>query len=329
MADKAAKPTMNPIKIRISISLLCFAVMVAMAMPPTPMAQEGGETVMIDADRQFEYAAACFAQKDYASARAEFKRFVFFFPEDPRVDRARIHIGLSYFYLHDYQRALEHFQTLHEEYGFAETGMTGALHAVKTLAAMERYREAADFLHERLRHSDSFVTAGILNYHLGWLYIETGQFARAGLYFDAIDSIDAPDPRFRRLPELKSDLETYTQIPSKSPTAAALLSIIPGGGYVYSGRYQDAFISLVLNALIAWAAVESFEQDLYGLGGIMTLVGAGFYAGNIYGATTAAHKYNQRQQAAFARDLKNRFSVHLFPDPRGDLEAAWSVQYRF
>jgi tetratricopeptide (TPR) repeat protein len=316
---------MNLVKSGISAGLLFFTVM-AMAIPSLPMAGEGGQSVMLNADQQFEYAAAVFAQKDYDAARAEFNRFVFFFPDDPRVHQARIHIGLSDFYLRNYQRALDLFQTLHEEHEFTETGMRGALHAVRTLAVMGRYGEAADFLHERLRHSDSPATAGILNYYLGWLYVETGQFAKAGIYFDAID----PDvPVARQLPGLKADLGAYTQIPSKSPTAAALLSIVPGGGYFYLNRYQDAFISLVLNGLMAWAAVGSFEKDLYGLGGVITLVGAGFYAGNIYGATTAAHQHNQRQQEAFARALKNRFSVHLFPGPGGDPEASWSVQYRF
>lgn len=316
----------NPAPDQVSIILLwcsfCFAGLI-IAIPKTLHAEA---TISLSADRQFEYASTCFEQKDYAAASVEFKRFVFFFPDDARVDQAELHIGLSAFYTGDHENALLRFHGIHEKLGFAGLGMSAALQAARIRAATGDYPGAADFLHDRIRNAPSPGEAAILNYHLGWLYVETGQFARAGLNFDAINP---DDPAFQQVPEIKTHLEEHISIPTKSPAAAALLAIVPGGGYLYCGRYQDALISLILNGLMAWAAVESFEGDLYGLGGLITVVGAGFYAGSIYGATTAAHKYNRQQQEAFARDLKNRFSVHLFPGLHGGPGASWSVQYRF
>lgn len=310
---------------RIAVMLLwCLCVFPALILPAaTTLYAEAA--LSLSADRQFEYAISCFEQKDYAAARAEFKRFVFYFPDDARIDQAEFHIGLSAFYTGDHENALLRFHGIHEKLGFAGLGMSAALQVARILAATGDYPGAADFLHSRIQNASGPDETSVLNYHLGWLYVETGQFARAGMSFDAIDP---DDPAFHQVPEIKTYLDTHTQIPLKSPAVAGLASIVPGGGYLYCGRYQDALISVFLNGLMAWAAVESFEEDRYGLGGLITLVGAGFYAGNIYGATTAAHKYNRRQQTSFARDLKNRFSVHLFSTMPGP-GASWSVQYRF
>jgi tetratricopeptide (TPR) repeat protein len=316
----------NPALKRITARIVWYILIFPALVLPATNAVHAEAQISLSAGRQFEYANACFEQKDYAAASAEFKRFIFFFPDDARVDRAVFHIGLSALHAGDYEDALSRFQGIHEKLGFIGLGMSAVLQAARTRALMGDSTGAADFLHDRIQAARDPGDAAVLNYHLAWLYVETGQFARAGLNFDAID----PDETsFQQIPEIKALLNEYPSIPSKSPAAAVLLSIVPGGGYLYCGRYQDAFISLVLNGLMAWAAVESFEEDQHGLGGLITVLGAGFYAGSIYGATTAAHKYTQRQQQAFARDLKNRFSVHLFPGPHGDPGAAWSVQYRF
>ncbi len=326
MIDRVAMQRIEPAPKRITARLLwCLFIFPALIFPATS-AVHADATISLSADRQFEYASACFEQKDFTAAITEFKRFAFFFPEDVRADQAEFHIGLSALHAGDYQNALSRFQGLHEKLGFFGPGMSAALQTARTRAVMGDYPGAADFLHDCIRKAPSSGEAAILNYHLGWLYVETGQFVRAGLNFDAIGPAETS---FQQVLEIKVHLEEYTSIPTKSPAAAALLSIVPGGGYLYCGRYQDALISLILNGLMAWAAVESFEGDLYGLGGLISLVGAGFYAGSIYGATTAAHKYNRQQQQAFARDLRNRFSVHLFPGPHGDPGASWSVQYRF
>jgi hypothetical protein len=52
------------------------------------------------------------------------------------------------------------------------------------------------------------------------------------------------------------------------------------------------------------AAYESFDDGNDALGGVITFVGLGFYAGNIYGATTSAHKYNRNKERGFIENLK-------------------------
>ncbi len=47
------------------------------------------------------------------------------------------------------------------------------------------------------------------------------------------------------------------------------------------------------------------------LGAVVTFVGFGFYAGNIHGSITSAHKYNQAQDRRFVRELKQKIPVSV------------------
>jgi len=41
------------------------------------------------------------------------------------------------------------------------------------------------------------------------------------------------------------------------------------------------------------------------------MVGIGFYAGNIYGAVTSAHKYNREQRTGFIEALKQNDNIQI------------------
>jgi hypothetical protein len=68
-----------------------------------------------------------------------------------------------------------------------------------------------------------------------------------------------------------------------------------------------------------WAAYESFDQDLNALGGLLSFVGLGFYASNIYGAVSGAHKYNLRHKQRYADQLRLEYLDGLpsAPLPQG------------
>jgi hypothetical protein len=142
-------------------------------------------------------------------------------------------------------------------------------------------------------------------YQLGWLYLETGDFMRARSAFSSIRIISQPDFDTEKL---NADLSAHTEIPKKNPITAGILSIIPGGGYLYCGRYQDALTAFLVNGALIYGAYECFDNDLYALGGMITTLEIGFYAGNIYGGVSSAHKYNQSRQNEFVQGLKNTFN---------------------
>lgn len=79
----------------------------------------------------------------------------------------------------------------------------------------------------------------------------------------------------------------------KSPTAAMLLGILPGAGYLYTGQPRNAITSLVVNSVLAYAVYTSFKTENYGLGIILGAFSVSFYGGNIVGSGRSARHYNE------------------------------------
>jgi hypothetical protein len=143
-------------------------------------------------------------------------------------------------------------------------------------------------------------------HQIGWLYLESGEFGQARAAFDRI----SPSGRMDfDVDTLDLQLNGQEAIPRKSLVTAGILSLIPGGGYLYCGRVQDALIAFFFTGAFIYGAVESFGHDLYALGGMMSLVGIGFYSGSMYGGVTSAHKFNQAKKSEFVRELKKKRGV--------------------
>jgi hypothetical protein len=85
-------------------------------------------------------------------------------------------------------------------------------------------------------------------------------------------------------------------VPGKNPVLAGVFAVIPGGGFLYTGRFHDAAAAFIINTGLGLAAWKAFDQDNPALGGVITLVGSGFYSGSIYGSISAAHKNNHTQK---------------------------------
>jgi tetratricopeptide (TPR) repeat protein len=148
-------------------------------------------------------------------------------------------------------------------------------------------------------------------YRLGWIYLETASWEKGRQYFSKI-SVKNKDKY--RLEKLAAELDTEKLIPKKNPKLAGFLSVIPGAGYLYCERYQDALIAFLINGALIYAAYESFDSENPALGGLLAFVGVGFYAGNIYGAVTSAHKYNRKKTGLFLERLKDNVKINLSAD---------------
>jgi hypothetical protein len=75
---------------------------------------------------------------------------------------------------------------------------------------------------------------------------------------------------------------------------------VPGSGKVYAGRTWDGLSSLLMIGVMAWQSYEGYRKDGPVSLRCMTfgLLGATFYAGNIYGSVNAAYLYNQTRKRA-------------------------------
>jgi len=264
--------------------------------------------IIIDADKQFEFAEYLFSNQEYARAIGEYARFIYFFPEDDRIEPAMFRIGLAHFKSKRFSRAVCAFKTLIEKYGRTDLSIKSYLMISESYAESNAFDNAIINLHNLITITGDENIQDEAYYRIGWLYIEMASWEKAKDYFS---KISAPNKDTYRLKRLAVALNEEKTIPRKNPGLAGFLSVIPGAGFIYTERYRDALIAFLSNGALMYAAYEAFDNDNDVLGGIITLVEFGFYTGNIYGAVSSAHKYNRTKTGQFIQKLMQNHKVNF------------------
>lgn len=98
----------------------------------------------------------------------------------------------------------------------------------------------------------------------------------------------------------------------KSPTLARILSIIPGGGYLYTKHTGSAITSLVMNSLLAYATYTSIKSENYGVAGLCGFLSLSFYFGNINGAGRSAVRYNEKIHCDYTTRIYNANKLFIY-----------------
>lgn len=94
----------------------------------------------------------------------------------------------------------------------------------------------------------------------------------------------------------------YRALKRKPPVAASILSaIVPGSGYLVSGKKGTAFTALVINAMFALITVEAFQHNNNALGISTAVIGSGWYFGSIIGSYNSTVKWNTTQRENFIK----------------------------
>ena len=123
---------------------------------------------------------------------------------------------------------------------------------------------------------------------------------------------DLPEKKIFLLPfenEEKNNLSNLYDLKNnpqyKSELWAGVLSaIIPGAGKIYTQEYGDGITAFILTGLFAYLAYTNFEHDHPTRAWIFTAIGAGFYAGNIYGSVASAQIFNARVNFEFNEEVR-------------------------
>ena len=285
----------------------------------------GFARLTIDADSQYRYAQSRLDSGAVDEAIAEFNRFIHFFPADSRVPRARFQTGMAHFSAGRYQAAAAIFNQQTVDFTGSPLDTQAFFMLSRSHARQGMTEQAILDLHNLVALSSAPEVIDRARYELGWLHVDQGRWTDADRAFGRI----SPDNQDRfQVADLKQALAGSEAIPVKSPTTAGLLSIVPGGGQLYCKRYQDAATAFLINAGLIWAAWEAFDDEQYALGSVISVVGFGFYAGNVYGAVSSAHKYNRDRITEYRERLNQRrqMSLSLAPTPEG---AALCLTVRF
>jgi len=157
------------------------------------------------------------------------------------------------------------------------------------LIGLGYFKDANDFLKETqgIDNDEKLMLLGISNcFLMDWAAAETN-----------LNGIKNETHATKRLKEVVADGK---KLKFKRPGLAAVLSIVPGLGRVYTGNYADAGLSALTIATLAWQAYTGFDkngsQSFYGW--LMATFTTAFYAGNIYGSYRAAQLHNKQKTDA-------------------------------
>jgi len=273
-----------------------------------PAHSYAAQEIVIDPERQYQFAEHYFQNGEYYRAIGEYERFIYFFPLSEKVELARYKIGLCFLNGEQYAEAIKAFDELIEDYKNTGYALKSYLKISRTYVLLKRYDAALTGIKNLITIAPNQEIKDEAYYQGGWVYLEMGLWEKAQKYFR---EISVQNRKNYNLKKIMMELERKLPLRRKNPTTAGLLAIIPGAGHLYCERKKDALISFLLNGVMIYAAYEAFDHDLDVIGGIITFFEFGFYSGNIYSAVSSAHKYNRDEKSKFLDYLKKNTKINL------------------
>jgi tetratricopeptide (TPR) repeat protein len=302
-------------------SLLFVFNLLALAFPAVPQA------LSIDSEQQFQFCEALFNNRQYQRAAEEYQRFAFFFPQDSRQRQARLKSGQAFLMAKDPLAALDVFRKLTSRDPLDSVAIESYFMMVECHLQMNAYTHAVVEMNNLIALSDDIGVRDRAYHRLGWLHIDQTDWISA---LRAFANISASQRSRYHVDELERELSRANHLPMRNPALAGTLSIIPGAGQLYCHRYEDALIAFAVNLGLFWAAHDAFDQEQYALGSLLSFVGLGFYAGNIYAAVSDAHKYNRFQKEKFGDSLKRHLVIgRMHAEPPASASVLFSLQVPF
>jgi tetratricopeptide (TPR) repeat protein len=257
--------------------------------------------LILSPDRQFAYADTLFQGKDYRIAEVEFKRFIHFFPQDPRVDEAVFKTGMALFYQKRFHEAAGRFNDIILEDPSLTRPHTREAYLMQSRAfiQMGNLGYARVVLENVLKLTDDPDTRDRIHLDLAELHIQASLTPGKNELDQALSNLEkmsSTGPFQAEKNERITRIRETRSLPRKNPTLAGILAVIPGAGFLYTERFHDAAAAFIVNTGLGLAAWKAFDQDNPALGTMVGLAGSGFYLGSVYGSISAAHKHNHAQK---------------------------------
>ena len=301
-------------KLRHSYVLIFFIVLALLViLPYNGSASE--KQLVLTSDMQYGYAEKLFSEKDYETAMVEFKRFNHFFPGNPQNDQARFKIGVCLFNLKKFHEAARIFNEIIINNKENDITKESSFFQSKVFMNMGNTGYAQIVLQNYLKLVKDRETKDRIHFNLAQIHLEdarNGRSASLALARDNLSEISGLGSHKYNTDQYLSLILEAELAPRKNPALAGLFAIIPGGGFLYCGRYHDALITFLLNTGLMGATYKAYDKDNVALAAVIGFVETGFYTGNIYGSISSAHKYNRAQ---VFNVLNKEFSITSKLDP--------------
>jgi tetratricopeptide (TPR) repeat protein len=273
-------------------------------------------SIILKPEKQYNLAQKLFEEKEYLAAANEFIRFMYLFPDNKKIAEAQYKTAIAYSNAGRTEDAIRHFKKLSLSDPQNQFSVSGLFKLSELYTKINKPGEALLVLRNLLIQTRDNETQDKICFILGWLMLDYGDQIMAGTQ-QKINPFEHAQRYFSQISEqgkkkyninaLINKLERIDKIKHKNPKLAGALAIIPGAGFLYCERYRDALVSFLLNSALIIASYKSFQNNNPYLGGAIAFFETGFYAGNIYGSITSAHKYNKNRQDKYIEQLKEQY----------------------
>jgi len=235
------------------------------------------------------FADYLFCDKDYLRAIDEYEKYLSVFDDDS----IQFKIAVGYSAINDQSNAFKKFSSIKKTSSFYDQSRIEMLKSLYLQKIDSSYFLNADLL---INSQSPFSNNAYRLKNSSLLLIKN----------------DLPEKENFLIPfenEEKNNLSNFYDLkndpPYKSEVWAGIFSaIIPGAGKIYTQEYGDGITAFILTGLFAYLAYTNFDHDHPTRAWIFTAIGAGFYAGNIYGSVASAQIFNARVNFDFDEGVK-------------------------
>jgi tetratricopeptide (TPR) repeat protein len=290
-------------KLKFSGIFTSIALAFAFLGAPSIAAADPCHSEPFTAAKQLGFTRTLLADKEYFRAAGEARRYVAFFDECGSVDSARLYSGLAYQRAGQWDNALDVFRSMADS-------ATGPTADMATLAMADTYFRQSRFDLAAAAYGDfaakhpTSVFSGYARYRQGFAYFLLRAPDEAERAFRQVPA-DAPEKTYAE--KMEGVAGKASELPHRSPALAGVMSaILPGSGQVYSGRYADGVVSLFVNGVFTFAAIQAYQRDVPVVALIIALFEVGWYTGNIFSSVNYAYKFNERALEGYQRDYQQR-----------------------
>lgn len=192
---------------------------------------------------EYSYGLHLFYSGEHYRSITAFQRHLYFHPGDRRADRSRYMIAVNYLAAGRYDQAIEAFHRLRTDLPPGSLRVATDYYTARAWDGSGNHELARRILTELDASDSELADDAVLA--LGWSYAQERKWADAAASFRMLP-LRFPDSELVAVAVLlNQDLGDNDRLRSRSLGLAAILSIAPGGGQLYAGRYADALYSLL------------------------------------------------------------------------------------
>lgn len=239
----------------------------------------------------YQFARELELREEYDSAIIEYKRLLSYYPQSNYRINSLFAIFNILYTTEEYLDSIHWGEKLLREDINETMELTIRYYISINYLRLGNYRKTREFL-KKIRSKNLDQNLEDKTYLVeGLTYAFEENWAMAENYFERIDSSSKYYQTGLRFVQLAKE---GPKLDLKNPKKAGYLSIVPGLGYIYTGRKKTAVSSFLVNGLLFAGTYKAFENDNKALGTLLGSFSIGFYAGNIYGSYQTAKSSNQQ-----------------------------------